>query len=156
MVCLLMLYWPKKSYEPKMNKTGILSACSTGEGKSRGKGAWKYNCILRRTENLKMVIQLTDLSHASETAKQWGPNTNRDKNSIRHVLLSDSSDMNLATSFGNGWIGPHHHRWPENILYTTHKPQKCHIAQFKELRHCYATNQQKAIEHLNYNINLYY
>ena len=56
-----------------------------------------------------MVIQLTDLSHASETAKQWGPNTNRDKNSIRHVLPV-TSDMDLATSFGNGWIGPHHHR----------------------------------------------
>ena len=144
MVCLLMLYWPKKILWTQNEQDRDTFCLLYWEGKSHGKGAWKYNCILRRTENLRMVTELTDLSHASETAMQWGPNTNRDKNSIRRVLPV-TSDMDLATSFGNRWIGPHHHRWPENISYITHKPQKCHIAQFKEPRYCYATNQQKLL-----------
>lgn len=53
-----------------------------------------------------------------------------------------TSDMDLAMSFVNGWLGPHHHRWPESISNTTHKPQGCHIAQFEEPGYCYATNQQ--------------
>lgn len=143
-MCLLMLYWPKQILWTQNEQDRGTFRLLYWERKSRGKRAWKYNCILRRTENLRMVIQLTDLSHASETAVQWGPNTNRDKNSIRRVLPM-TSDVDLATSFGNGWIGPHHHRWPESISYTTHKPQKCHTAQFEERRYCYATNQQKLL-----------
>lgn len=67
-----------------MNKTGILSACSAGRENHVAREHGNIT-ILRRTGNLKTVIQLTDLSHAPETAMPWGPNTNRDKDSVRRI-----------------------------------------------------------------------